>query len=63
MDERGWHPPVERHGLSRVYPPDDYADMQRRGLLFVLLLRKRAYLRWLLLRQKKMEEIVIYLLT
>ena len=36
MDERGWHPPVERHGLSRVYPPDDYADMQRRGLLFVL---------------------------
>ena len=36
MDERGWHLPVERHGLSRVYPPDDYADMQRRGLLFVL---------------------------
>ena len=36
MDERGWHPPVEQHGLSRVYPPDDYADMQRRGLLFVL---------------------------
>ena len=27
---------MERHGLSRVYPLDYYADMQRRGLLFVL---------------------------
>ena len=36
MDARDWHLPVERHGLSRVYPPDDYADMQQRGLLFVL---------------------------
>ena len=36
MDGRGRNPPVERHGLSRVYPPDDYADMQKRGLLFAL---------------------------
>ena len=42
MDARGWHLPVERHGLSRVYPPDDYADMQRRGKRILREARKLA---------------------